>query len=152
MNPSRYECIQKCLGRRHPQETEPNCGRSENRSTDRQLRDPEFNAGAKGEEEIFRPRKTFQIGPPTAMEQGQKQQLPQSLDRKHSLSISIPPSPAQQYAAQDRQSSPGETYIRKMVVVDKLHLPSTPSPKGKHTTSSYRLVGWELRAASLSDL
>lgn len=148
MNSSRYECIQKCLGRRHPQETEPNCGRS----TDRQLRDPEFNAGAKGEEEIFRPRKTFQIGPPTAREQGQKQQLPQSLNRKHSLSTSIPPSPAQQYAAQDRQSSPGKTYIRKMVAIDKLHLPSTPSPKGKHTTSSYRLVGWELPAASLSDL
>ena len=39
-------------GKEASQETEPNCGRSENRSTDRKLRDdsPEFNAGAKGEE------------------------------------------------------------------------------------------------------
>lgn len=107
--------------------------------------------GAKGEEEIFSPRKSFQIGPSIAREQGQKQQLPQSLNRKHLLSTSVPPSPAQQYAPQGRRLAPGETYIRKMVVEDKLHLPSTPSPKGKQT-SSYRLVGWELPTTSLSDL
>lgn len=152
MNSSRYECIQKCLGRRLRKKLNPVVGgqKTGQRTGSSETTAQSSTQGLKVKRNI---QSQENLSDRTTNSQGTRSETTiTSESEQETLSTSIPPSPAQQYAAQDRQSSPGETYRRKMVVVDKLHLPSTPSPKGKHTTSSYRLVGWELPAALLSDL